>query len=274
MNERIQVLDHGYVELIDVWGSDQRVIEAARMSTQKGFEGWGHETGQKCPACKGRGVLPPGFSLGVDTEESRCEACRGTGLEWKVGDEKLLAYLWKNKHATPFEMAGVTIEVQAPIFVFREWHRHRVPFGYNEASARYAPLPDLNYVPTTERLLMKQGHVTKQAGAHGDAELTPARAAEIQAEIKDAYATAEATYQHALAAGTPKELARLVLPVGRYSKMRATANLRGWLSFLSLRLPLTAQYEIRQYAGVVHAILTRLFPRTIALFDSDFGAKR
>src|SRR6185503_21212421 len=112
MNE-IKVLDHGYVKLIETWGSDERIIEAARMSTNKGFLGWG-------------------------TEE-------------KPGDEKLLKYLYEHKHHTPFEMAGMIIEVQAPIFVFREWHRHRTQ-SYNELSARYTPLPDVNYVPSLERI--------------------------------------------------------------------------------------------------------------------------
>jgi hypothetical protein len=93
-----------YVQAIEGWGRDERIIEAARMSTGKGFQGW-------------------------DT------------------DAKLLAFLYNNKHATPFEMAGLVIEVKAPIFVFREWHRHRTQ-SYNEMSARYIPLPDENYVPT------------------------------------------------------------------------------------------------------------------------------
>src|SRR5213595_1562338 len=67
-------------------------------------------------------------------------------------DEKLLSYLYKNQHATPFEMAGLVIEVKAPIFVFREWHRHRTQ-SYNEMSARYVPLPDENYKPTVERIV-------------------------------------------------------------------------------------------------------------------------
>jgi thymidylate synthase (FAD) len=92
-------------------------------------------------------------------------------VEAKHGDEKLLAFLWDNKHATPFEMAGAIIEVQAPIFVFREWHRHRTQ-SYNEMSARYTPLPDVNYIPTVERLLMNS-KTNKQAGTvRGAAEMT------------------------------------------------------------------------------------------------------
>ena len=94
----MQVLDHGFVTLIESWGSDERIIEAARMSTQKGFEGWGPKE------------------------------------DGSAGDEKLLGYLYRNNHATPFEMGGAVIEVQAPIFIFREWHRHRTQ-SYNEMSA-------------------------------------------------------------------------------------------------------------------------------------------
>ncbi len=227
----MKVLDHGYVNLVESYGSDERIIEAARMSTQKGFEGWGPKE------------------------------------DGTPGDEKLLRYLWKNNHATPFEMGGAVLEIQAPIFVFREWHRHRTQ-SYNEMSARYAPLPDLNYVPTVERLMLGGGHLTKQAGSAAGADaLTPERAATFREVIANHYDDLEHTYQLALKDGVPKELARLILPVGRYSRMRASANLRNWLGFLTLRLAPQAQWEIRQYAEAVHAALAPLFPRTIGLFD-------
>ena len=89
----VNVLDMGYVRLIESWGSDERIIESARMSTAKGFLGWG-------------------------TPDA-------------PGDEKLLKFLWDKQHATPFEMAGLVVEVKAPIVVFREWHRHRTQ-SYNE----------------------------------------------------------------------------------------------------------------------------------------------
>jgi thymidylate synthase (FAD) len=226
----VKVLDHGYVNLVESYGSDERIIEAARMSTQKGFEGWGpREDGSQ-------------------------------------GDEKLLGYLWRNNHATPFEMGGAIIEVQAPIFVFREWHRHRTQ-SYNEMSARYAPLPDLNYIPTVERLMRGGGHLTKQAGSVDGADaLTETRAETFQEVLANHYEDLENTYQLALREGVPKELARLVLPVGRYSRMRASANLRNWLGFLTLRLAPQAQWEIRQYAQAVHDVLVPLFPRTLGLF--------
>lgn len=109
----MKILDSGYLRLIEVWGSDQRIVEAARMSTQKGFLGWGpfHE----CKHCKERFQLEEG--------QRDCPKC-GLGPVFTVrGDERLLDYLWTNHHATPFEMAGAVFEVKAPIMVFREWHR-------------------------------------------------------------------------------------------------------------------------------------------------------
>ena len=264
----IKVLDHGYCNLIESWGSDERVIESARMSTQKGFEGWGLE--ETCGRCNGKKTFVVWGDSERDEEDdpSRpCPACRGAGVRIeKPGDEKLLRFLWENKHSTPFEMAGATFEVQAPIFVMREWHRHRVPFGYSEASARYSPLPDLNYVPTVERLMINS-KTNKQAGTiKGSDELTLEKAETFRESLSAIYETAEGLYQEALLAGVPKELARIHLPVGRYSKMRATSNLRGWLAFLALRNAPSAQYEIRVYAEAIQVMLTRQFPRTLALF--------
>lgn len=263
-----KVLDHGYCNLIESWGSDERVIESARMSTQKGFEGWGLE--ETCGRCNGKKTFVVWGDSERDEEDdpSRpCPACRGAGVRIeKPGDEKLLRFLWENRHSTPFEMAGATFEVQAPIFVFREWHRHRVPFGYSEASARYSPLPDLNYVPTVERLMINS-KTNKQAGTiKGSDELTLEKAETFRGSLSAIYETAEGLYQEALLAGVPKELARIHLPVGRYSKMRATSNLRGWLAFLALRNAPSAQYEIRVYAEAIQTMLARQFPRTLALF--------
>ena len=224
----MKLLDHGYLNLVESWGSDERIVEAARMSTDKGFQGWG-------------------------TPEA-------------PGDEKLLAYLWKNKHATPFEMAGMTIEVQAPIFVFREWHRHRTQ-SYNELSARYTPLPDLNYVPTTDRLMVNAGGTNKQAGTvNGSADLNLDTAQVFRSMLMDSYEHSQRVYGAGLVQGVPKELARLCVPVGRYSRMRASANLRNWLAFLTLRMDKNAQWEIRQYANAVSELISGLFPRTHSLF--------
>lgn len=224
------VLDHGYLKLVEVWGSDERIIEAARMSTNKGFKGWGS-------------VEAP-------------------------GDEKLLGFLYTHKHMTPFEMAGLTVEVQAPIFVIREWQRHRTQ-SFNEMSARYTPLPDVNYVPTLERVMAQTGASKQSAAADGVPRLSEVWARSFLDQLVAVYAHTQDEYKEALANGVPKELARLVLPVGRYSRMRASANLRNWLSFLALRLDEAAQWEIRQYATVLSDLVSEHFPRTWKLFTDE-----
>lgn len=234
---KIDVLDHGFVRLVESWGlgdsayarhfSDNEcgIIEAARQSTQGSFRGWDR-------------------------------------------DERLLAFLFNNKHATPFEFAGMVIEVKAPLFVFREWHRHRTQ-SYNEMSARYAPLPNENYMPTIERLMLNSKEGNKQAGAVKDSkELTEQAANEFISMLNYEYADFEIQYNEALDSGVPKELARLGMPVGRYSQMRASTNLRNWLAFLTLRMSPQAQWEIRQYAIAVAEIVKSQFPKTYSLFEA------
>ena len=236
---KIDVLDHGFVRLVEAWGHGDAgvadepevpssrtdyevgIIEAARQSTQGSFRGWDE-------------------------------------------DAKLLKYLYTHKHATPFEFSGMVLEVRAPIMVFREWHRHRTQ-SYNEMSARYAPLPDLQYMPTLERVMMNAG---KQGGAMAGAdELTEHAAYEFLGGLRTDYDIAGEAYRDYLHMGVPKELARLCMPLGWYSQMRAATCLRNWLSFLTLRQDPAAQWEIRQYANAVGSIVEQLFPRTWELYQ-------
>jgi thymidylate synthase (FAD) len=254
----VNLLDHGYLTYIEHWGSDERIVESARMSTDGAFRGWG-DPSDRCEACQGLG-----FVYASPIHDETCSVCRGK--KYKPGDEKLLRYLWENKHASPFEMAGMTIEVQAPIFVFREWHRHRTQ-SYNELSARYTALPDRNYQPTVQRLFLVDGKNKQAQAVDGAKALTMDAALAWLSKLDKYYRDGEELYQHGLAIGIPKELARLPLPVARYSRMRASGNLRNWLGFLSLRMDKSAQWEIRQYANAMHAILKDKFPRTMDLFD-------
>ncbi len=218
-----QVLDHGYVLDIDWWGSDQRIIEAARMSTDGGFRGW-------------------------------------------EKDMKLLTYLWTHKHLTPFEQCGATFEISAPIFVVREWMRHRTQ-SYNELSARYTELPDLYYIPSTDRLQNgRQDTKNKQSSTHGFDLL---EAESLRHDILLATEKARAVYEGLLIKGVSRELARLVIPVNQYSRFRASANLRNWLQFLELRLADGAQYEIRQFAQAIAEMLSMVFPKTWELFSAS-----
>lgn len=253
---KIELLDHGYASIIESWGSDQAIIEAARMSTNKGFLGWG---GEICQACNESSWTPTPTDA-----DGRCIQCKGTGKT--IGDEKLLGYLYRNKHSTPFEMAGMTIEVKAPIFVFREWHRHRTQ-SYNEMSARYVPLPNENYVPSIQRVWEGANAPTTNKQAQGNGKYLSDDAAQAWiSDLQEAYDNAELLYQRGINLGIPKELARLIVPVARYSKMRASANLRNWLAFLTLRKAPNAQYEIRVYADAVGQFIADRFPRTWELF--------
>jgi thymidylate synthase (FAD) len=198
--------------------------------------------------------------------EAARQSTQGAFRGWET-DEKLLRFMYENNHNSPFEFCGAVIEIQAPIFVFREWHRHRTQ-SYSEMSARYAPLPDVNYVPSTERLLMNASTSNKQAGTiKGSLDINETTVNWFQSQLIMEYEAQESLYQEALKRGIPKELARIILPVGRYSKMRAQANLRNWVAFLTLRLHPDAQFEIRSYAKAVLEILSSKFPRVISLFN-------
>lgn len=233
---KINVLDHGYVRWVESWGSgDANQAEA--------------------------GII-----------EAARQSTQGSFRGWET-DQKLLAFLFNSNppHATPFEFAGMVIEVQAPIFVFREWHRHRTQ-SYNEMSARYAPLPALEYMPTLERLTLTQT-ANRQAQALADADpLTDAGGREWLEQLRELYDHAERVYSSGLAIGVPKEVARLPVPVARYSRMRASANLRNWLGFMTLRNHPAAQWEIQQFARAVGHILDCEFPRVFKLFaDKEIG---
>jgi thymidylate synthase (FAD) len=140
--------------------------------------------------------------------------------------------------------------------------------SYNEASARYAPLPALDYMPTTERLLMvNAASKNKQEKGIGNVELTTDAAVRWKAELRQQYLDAEDLYQTGLKIGIAKELARLPMPVGHYSQMRAQATLRNWLAFLTLRMDPNAQWEIRAFANTVGIIIADQFPHTWKLFE-------
>jgi thymidylate synthase (FAD) len=238
---KIRVLDHGYVDFVEAWGKGGTAETLKYKDLYDDNE---------------RGII-----------EAARQSTQGAFRGWNQ-DAKLLKFLYQNNHATPFEFAGMTVEVQAPIFVFREWQRHRTQ-SYNEMSARYAPLPDLYYIPTVERVL-QDGGANKQAAAVNPMQTDPGLIAlQFMEQLRGGYEAAEAEYQQYLQWGIPKELARLIMPVGHYSRMRASANLRNWLAFLTLRMDSRAQWEIQQFAGAVGKVIEEKFPQTWRLFNLD-----
>jgi thymidylate synthase (FAD) len=268
--KRIDIFEGCYVQPIEVWGSDVRIVQAARMSTNKGFLGWEPEVEYTCDSCgyvrKTNNPVDERFSCPNDLHGHRI-------LKYKLlhhGDAKLLRYLYEHRHMTPFEMAGIVIEVQAPIFVFREWHRHRTQ-SYNELSARYTELPDLFYLPSLERIQLAGQSKHNKQGSEANVSLD---AHVIQAQIRNTYMATRCVYEELLKQGVAREVARVVIPVAQISRMRASANLRNWLQFLTLRADPAAQWEIQQFAYAVAEIVEHFFPRTSELFQAARKAER
>lgn len=181
-------------------------------------------------------------------------------------DVKLLKYLYQNDHLTPFEMCGAQFEIQCPIFVAREWMRHRTQ-SFNEMSGRYTQLPQLCYVPDKSRL--EAGGQSSSNKQSSGVLLNDLIVTKTQAAISHNYNRCYREYEEMLKDGVSREIARMVLPVNQYTRFRAQANLRNWLQFLKLRLDPSAQWEIQQYAQIIQNDLTILFPRTMELFNAS-----
>lgn len=260
----IKVLDQGYVRYVDSMGSDESIVEAARMSTGRGFVSW--EPYARCKQC-GRAMLFDSIQRNVMLDHCGHDA---KTEQFPRGDLGMLDFMYRHHHSTPFEFSELHVEVQAPIMVFREWHRHRTQ-SYSEMSARYTQMPDLHYVPDAERM-QKQSATNRQ----GSSEMLDDNAAEIlRMEIEAEQASIYKNYGAMIDSGLAKEVARLNTPVSRYSRMRAKTDLRNWLAFLLLRMAPTAQWEIRQYANAVAEIVKAFWPRTYALFEEyDLGGVR
>ena len=188
---------------------------------------------------------------------------------WRAGqdeesDAKLIRYLWKNKHTTPFESVTFTFEVYAPIFVFRQWHRHRT-WSYNELSARYRALNECFYLPSPE-MVGEQSVGNKQGRTTEDASRIEERKQEIE-ELRLTCEKAFGLYRRLLNSKWPRELARSVLPVNTYSLMLGTVNLLNLLKFCTLRCDQHAQYEIRVYADAMRELIRPHVPVCVAAWE-------
>ena len=176
--------------------------------------------------------------------------------------EGLIRSLMEKRHGTPFEHGAMTFRIEAPIFVFREFHRHRAGWSYNEESGRYKTLDPVFYIPNGERPLVQQGKAMSYDYVHGDLALLLNHSHRIARVYEDTYKS----YEKALAAGIAREVARTILPVGIYSSMYATCNPRSLMHFLGLRNAPQAQYEIRMVAQQMETFFAELFPVTCTEF--------
>lgn len=189
--------------------------------------------------------------------------------EGKTGESKekdmhlISDTLAQNKHMTPFEHVSVTFRVVAPIFVIREWQRHRVPFSYNEMSMRYVRATDADskvfrfYTPAQWRY---QSKTNKQGSSSKTPEEMGFDPTHLDDSVRHSYLLAKQVYLYLQKHEVASELCRLVLPVATYSEMYVTANIRGWYNFYELRADEAAQWEIRQYAIAIGKILGEWFP--------------
>jgi len=174
--------------------------------------------------------------------------------DWRgAPDEKLIRFLAEHQHMTPFEHEVFKFYVRAPIFVVREWQRHRT-FSYNERSARYKKLEPEYFYPLMVRVPdpnNKQSSIVKD-----DKQL----AALLKGAFDGAYAAAWTEYERMLEAGVAREVARSVLPLGIYTEMIVTGNFRNWMHWWELRVQADAQYEIQQYALAVGELIESVMP--------------
>lgn len=221
---KIDVLDKGYVRLVDVMGDDLSVVNAARVSYDKES-----------------GLLRP-------------------------NDKRLLEFLWREGHTSPFRHAAISLEVYAPLMVARQWYKHAVASthlddmsGWNESSRRYITESEEFYIPSEFQWRMKPENSKQGSGdfMHSQTGLIWSNL------IASHYDDCLAKYKNALDSGMAPEQARLFLPAnGLYVRWRWTVSLHAVLHFLNLREEHTSQWEIQQYAKAVGEIVKEKFPTT------------
>jgi thymidylate synthase (FAD) len=184
--------------------------------------------------------------------------------EMDEADQGLIRFLMRERHGTPFEHNAFRFHVRCPIFVAREWFRHRVG-SFNEFSMRYAKATDEFYVPAAEDVRTQVG----KPGAYTFEPVEPELAERTREELRTVYEAAFATYESLVEAGVARELARAVLPVGAYTEFYWTLNARSLMNFLSLRSAEAAQREIRRYAEACEELFSAAMPATYAAFAAN-----
>jgi thymidylate synthase (FAD) len=176
-------------------------------------------------------------------------------------DEGLIRFLMRERHGTPFEHNSFRFHVRAPLFVAREWFRHRVG-SFNEFSMRYARATDDFYVPEPEDVRTQVG----KPGSYSFETVAPDVAETTREELRAVYDAAYEAYERLVELGVARELARLVMPVGAYTEFYWTVNARSLMNFVSLRAAETAQREIRRYADACERFFAERMPITHAAF--------
>ena len=222
-----QVLDKGFIEVVDSLGNDLTVVNSARVSFGK----------------------------------------RKTKFD--KSDERLVRYLAKHKHYSPFRHLQVQFHIKAPEFVMRQWYKHVVGIetssssstkdhAWNEISGRYVPVEDF-YVPEVYRA---QSEDNKQA-SEGEVEIQ----SDAQKLWMDAHWYVVGFYNDLLEMGMAKEQARAILPLSQYTEVYWTASFQAIMNFIELRNEKTSQWEIQEYAKVLLEQMKEVFPKTTELWS-------
>ncbi|HNR68084.1 MAG TPA: FAD-dependent thymidylate synthase [bacterium] len=208
------VLDHGFVRLVDFMGGDLAVVQAARVSV-------------------GKDITTPDR------------------------DRKLVHFLLENRHETPFEHSLFKFHIKCPIFVARQWFRHRIS-SYNEISGRYTEMKEEFYLPQTLRAQKNKNYVYTA--------LEEKMNEELLRQVENSYQQAFQLYQTLLQQGVAKEHARIVLPLALYTEFYWSVNARSLMNFLMLRSDPHAQWEIQQYAQSLERVFAAQMPWTHEIF--------
>lgn len=224
LDKEYKVLDKGFVRLVDYLGSDQRIVQSARVSY-------------------------------------------GNGTKTVSQDAGLIDYLLRHQHTSPFEQVVFTFHVKMPIFVARQWVRHRTG-RMNEVSGRYSIMKDEFYVPETKDI-EPQSKDNKQG--RSDQPFDEAKAKEIQAALQKGQKDSYDSYSELLDTGLAREVARINLPLSLYTEFYWQMDLNNLFRFLKLRLDGHAQYEIRQYAKVMLELVRKVCPMAVASFENDMN---
>ena len=224
-----QVLDKGFIEVVDSLGNDLTVVNSARVSFGKRKE------------------------------------------KWDKSDERLVRYLAKYKHYSPFRHLQVQFHIKAPEFVMRQWYKHVVGIettsnsstkdhAWNEISGRYVPVEDF-YVPSVWR---KQSDDNKQAS---EGVLDDLQQKRMESTFNEYMRQVEMAYDRMLAAGVAKEQARIILPLNQYTEVYWTASFQAIMNFIELRNEKTSQIEIQEYAKSLLELMYEVYPKTTTLWS-------
>ncbi|MEZ4210332.1 MAG: FAD-dependent thymidylate synthase [Patescibacteria group bacterium] len=225
IGKKIQVLDHGYIRLVDYMGVQASVAQAARVSYQKGTRRTSEDVG-------------------------------------------LVRRLYRDRHTSPLEQLVITFDLRMPIFVMRQWVRHRTA-RLNEESARYSELESIFYLPKRERMV-SQSKKNKQGGGKLLDDAVADHIAQLLLGGQDAAAR---DYAEMIRADYARELARINLPLSIYTRVRWQIDLHNLLHFLSLRNDPHAQYEIRVYAELIYEKYLKIWVPDICRAFEDHTLK-